>query len=95
MQLKAGAGVGAGDPDEPAFPPPPIGRNQRVLNVYRGQGFLAVIRIGFFPTPSSLSKLDRRRTGRPSKRVNLLTGEGGEGVGEEPNHMTARKPCSL
>jgi hypothetical protein len=27
--------------------------------------------------------------------VELLTGEGGEGMGEEPNNTTARKPCPL
>ncbi len=37
--------------------------------------------------PSSISKLNRRHTGRTSQRDNLLTG-GGEGVGEEPNHTT-------
>jgi hypothetical protein len=30
-------------------------------------------------------KLDRRHTGRLRKRNNLLTGEEGEGVREEPN----------
>ncbi len=39
------------------------------------------------PPPSCpVSKLDRRHTGKLKKRDNLLTGEGGEGVGEEPNH---------
>ncbi len=31
--------------------------------------------------PSPVSKLDRRHIGRPRKRVNLLTGEGGGGIG--------------
>jgi hypothetical protein len=35
---------------------------------------------------------DRRHTGRLRKRDNLLTGEGAKGVGEEPNHTTAKKP---
>jgi hypothetical protein len=45
------------------------------------------------PTPPPVSKLDRRSTGRLKKRDNLLTGQReGEGVGEEPNHTTARMP---
>ncbi len=48
------------------------------------------------PLPfSHVSKLDLRHTGRLKKRDNLLTGEGREGVGEEPNHTTTRKPGSL
>jgi hypothetical protein len=39
-------------------------------------------------SPSPVSNLDLRHTGRLRKRNNLLTGEG-EGVGEEPNHTTA------
>jgi hypothetical protein len=39
------------------------------------------------PPPSTVSKLDRKMR----KRDNLLTGEGGEGAGVEPNHMTTRK----
>jgi hypothetical protein len=42
--------------------------------------------------PPPFSKLDRRHTGRLSKRDNLLTGLGGGGeMGEEPNHTTATK----
>jgi hypothetical protein len=52
--------------------------------------FLATL----FP-PSHVSKLDRRYTGRLRKRDNVLTGEGVKGVGEEPNHTTARKPRPL
>ncbi len=44
------------------------------------------------PPPSPVSKLDLRHTGRLRKRDNLLT-EGG--VGEEPNHKTARKTDPL
>ncbi len=43
------------------------------------------------PSPLS-SKLDRRHTGRLRKRDNMLRGEG---VGEEPNYTTARKPGPL
>jgi hypothetical protein len=46
------------------------------------------------PSPSPGSKLDRRHTGRLRKRDNLQTGEG-EGMGEEPNHATAKKPGPL
>ncbi len=50
---------------------------QRVLNVYREQGFLALFWFGPSPSsPSPISKLDRKHTGRLSKRDNLLTGEG-------------------
>jgi hypothetical protein len=38
---------------------------------------------------------DLAPSGRLSKRDNLLTGEGGEGRGKEPNHTTARKPDPL
>ncbi len=61
--------------------------------IYRWPGFLAVVWFVSshpFP-PSSFSKLDRRHTGRLRKRDNLLTGRG-KGVGEEPDHTTARKP---
>ncbi len=49
--------------------------------------------IRLLPPPSPLRKLDRRHTGRLRKRYNLLClrGEVGEGVGEEPNHTTARR----
>ncbi len=40
------------------------------------------------PPPSTVSKLDRRHTGRMRKRDNLLTWKGG-GEGEEPNHKKA------
>jgi hypothetical protein len=56
--------------------------------IYRGPGFLAV---GSSPAPSPLLSrqyLDRRRTERLRTTDNLLTGAG---VGEEPNHTTARK----
>ena len=40
-------------------------------------------------------KLDQRNTGRLSKSDNLFTVVWGEGLGEEPNHTTARKPGPL
>ncbi len=53
----------------------------------RRVGFLAVVCFGSSPTPllpSSVSKLDRRHTGRLRKRDNLMTGEwGGGGRGAE------------
>jgi hypothetical protein len=45
------------------------------------------------PLPSV--KLDRRHRERQRKRDNLLTGEGGRRLVEEPNHTTARKPAPL
>ncbi len=45
--------------------------------IYRGPGYLAVVWFGSSPTP--VSKLDRRHTGRLRKRDNFLTGEGGRG----------------
>ncbi len=42
-------------------------------------------------TDRNVRKLDWQHTGRLRKRDNLLTGEGREkGVGEEPNHKTAK-----
>jgi hypothetical protein len=62
--------------------------------IYRGPGFLGVVWFGSSPTsPSSpVGMLDWRNTRRLRKRDNrdnLLTGEG---ITEEPNHTTARKP---
>jgi hypothetical protein len=54
--------------------------------IYRGSGFLAVVKFGFFPFPSplpSVSKLDRRHTGSLRKRNKLLTGGGRVGRGAE------------
>jgi hypothetical protein len=53
--------------------------------IYRGQGFLAVVRLVQVPRPPSpLSpQLDRRHTGRLRKRANLLTGGGRDGRGAE------------
>ncbi len=50
------------------------GRFREYWMIYRGPGFLAVVWIGFIPTPS-VSKLDRRQTARLRKRDNLLTGD--------------------
>ncbi len=41
--------------------------------------------------PSPLRNLDRQHTGSLRNRNQLLTGEGGEGVGIESNHKTLRK----
>ncbi len=63
--------------------------------IYRGPGIL--VEIFFVSSPSAsppVSKLDRRHTGRLEMRDNLQTGGGKEGVGEEPNHSTTRKPWS-
>ena len=42
-----------------------------------------------------VSELDRLHIGRMRKRDNLLMGEGEEGMGEEPNHTTARESGPL
>ncbi len=68
--------------------------NREFWMSYRGPGFFAVVWFGTSP-PRLVSKLDRQHTWRLWKRNNLLTGEGGKGVGEEPNHTTARKPSPL
>jgi hypothetical protein len=52
------------------------------------------------PTPPSLhpfplSRLSLFLSLPVCRRSKLLTGERGEGMGEEPNHMTARKPGPL
>jgi hypothetical protein len=61
------------------------------IECYRGPGFLAVVLLGFFPSSLSASFLSFLvflcATG-----VELTDGRGGKGVGEEPNHKTARKP---
>jgi hypothetical protein len=65
----------------------------------KGQAFSRTYDLAPRPTlppssPSPVSKLDRRHTGKLRKRDSLLT-EGGKGVGEEPNHTNARKPGPL
>jgi hypothetical protein len=53
--------------------------------------------IWLLPHPYPLyadSKLDRRHKGKLRKGDNMQVGEG-EGVGEEPNQTTARKPSPL
>ncbi len=63
---------------------------------YRGPVILAVVWFGSSPSPPSfVSKLDRRHTGRLRRIFNLLTGEGGKRLWEEPNHATARNPGPL
>jgi hypothetical protein len=64
---------------------------QRDINsYYRLAVFLAVV-FGSSPTPSPVSKLDRRDAGRLRRRDNWLAGEWERGIVEEPNHTTARK----
>jgi hypothetical protein len=53
--------------------------------IYRGPGFFAVVLFDSSPPVLHVSS-----TGEDRKRDNLLTEEGG-GVGEEPNHKSARK----
>ncbi len=47
--------------------------------IFKGPGFLAVVWFGSSPTHLSLSKLDRRHTGRLLKRDNLMREEVGRG----------------
>ncbi len=47
------------------------------------------------PPPSPVKKLPLFLSLPLCRRSSLLTGEGGEGVGKEPNHTKARKPGLL
>jgi hypothetical protein len=60
--------------------------------IYRGPDFLAVVRIIRLLAHHLLSL---SQSARVSPVELLLTGEEWEGVGEEPNHTTARKPGPL
>jgi hypothetical protein len=62
--------------------------------IYRGQGFLAVVLFGSFPTLAPLSCQQVVSLSCVSL-AELTDGRGVEGVGEEPNHTRARKPGSL
>jgi hypothetical protein len=59
--------------------------------IYRGPGFLAVV---WFALPSVASRLDRRHTKRWEREETTCWREG-EGMDEEPNHTTVRKPGLL
>jgi hypothetical protein len=67
--------------------------------IYRGPVFLAVVWLGSSPTPSPPLSRQQLVSLYVSLSVcrwsSLLTGEGGEGVGEEPNNTAARKPGPL
>ncbi len=108
MYILAEGGNCAGQKQDPH--PPARGHCQKIqvgvkvssrgyLMIYRGPGSLVVVCLARHPPPppSPVSKFDRRRrhTGRLRKRDNWLTGEGGRGLLEEPNHKTARKPAPL
>ncbi len=67
---------------------------ESIERLTEGQAFLRWVWFGSMSTPSLVSNLDRF-TPKDWERGNLLTGEGGKGVGVEPNPMTARKPCPL
>ncbi len=60
-----------------------IGTREHLM-IYRGQGFLASYELAPPPSP----------TASPSVRSNGDRREG-QGIGEGPNHMTARKSCPL
>ncbi len=59
--------------------------------IYRRSGCLADAWFGSSPTPLPISNLQRWHTRRLRKKYRFFMGEG-EGVGEEPNHTTVRKP---
>jgi hypothetical protein len=61
---------------------------------YRGPGFLAAVLFGSnCPTPNCLSFLAFLCVA--SRAYSEVVREEGKGVGEEPNHTTARKPGPL
>jgi hypothetical protein len=66
--------------------------------IYRRPGFLSPRMLRLlahpFPSPSPVLSLFLSLLGR-RRRSSLLTGEEGEGVGEEPNHTTTKKPSPL
>ncbi len=80
-----------------AFPPLEVFMHPRERHDYRRPGILAVVWFGSspipppHPTPSPVSKLYRRHTGRQKERQ-LADRKRGDGVREEPNHTRARKP---
>jgi hypothetical protein len=63
---------------------------QRVLNDYKGTGFLEVVWFGSTPahSPPHVTKLDRRHKGETTCWL-------GKGAGVEPNHTIAWKPGLL
>ncbi len=61
--------------------------------IFREPGFLAVVCFGSSPTPSPLSRRQIVSLSQPSCVSPVNRRE--MGVGEEPNHATARKPCPL
>jgi hypothetical protein len=63
--------------------------------IYRGPGFLSIVRFGSSPHPSALSASSASdNIQEVLERDNLVMGDGG-GDGEEPNRTTARKPGPL
>ncbi len=65
---------------------------------YRGQGFFAVIWFGSSPHPIPPLPSVSTRPGtqrKTEKEIQLADKSGGEGVGEEPNQTTTRKPCPI
>ncbi len=73
---------------------PPLTPHQRVLNDYRGPGFLARRMIWLLALPPlPTKKLARRHTGGLRKRYYLLTGEG-EGGGRRAESYDRKKAWS-
>jgi hypothetical protein len=69
----------------------PVGLKQRILDDLESARLSRHPMVCSYPM-SRQYRIDRLHTGRLRKRENLLMGEG---VGEETNHTTARKPGPL
>jgi hypothetical protein len=63
--------------------------------IYRGAGFSCGRMIRLLTHPSPVSKLSFFLSLHVCRRPSLLTGEGGAGVDEEPNHKTARESMAF
>jgi hypothetical protein len=73
------------------------GVSQTIDGFIEGQAFPRSYDLAPRPAPPTfpVTKLDQRHTGRLRKKDKSLTGGGGSGVGEDPNHTTTRKPGPL
>jgi hypothetical protein len=63
--------------------------------IYRGAGFTCGRMIRLLTHPFPVSKLSLFLGLPVCRRSSLLTGEGGGGVVEEPNHKTARESMAF
>ncbi len=73
------------------------GVSQTIDGFIEGQAFPRSYDLAPRPAPptSLVTKLDQRHTGRLRKKDKFLTGGGGSGVDEVPNHTTEREPGPL